>query len=147
MPDEEIVYFGSVHWFIFVPGIVLLLIGIGLFGVDSEWVVGPVMGPIVIIFGIGSLVRAIFAKVSTEVAVTTKRVIAKVGFIRRNTVELNHSKVESFTVDQSIPGRMLGFGTLVVNGTGGGKSAFRTIDSPLEFRRQAMETIDSISHE
>jgi hypothetical protein len=58
-------------------------------------------------------------------------------------MELNHSKVESFHVDQSILGRIFGFGTLVVNGTGGGKTPVPNIDSPLEFRREAMQTIDA----
>ncbi len=42
---------------------------------------------------------------STELAVTSKRVIAKLGFIRCSTVELRHSKVESLHVDQSLLGR------------------------------------------
>ena len=90
-----------------------------------------------------SLIQAFITKVSTELAITTKRVIAKVGFIRRSTIELNHSKVESITVDQSILGRILDFGTLVINGTGGGKTPIPTVDSPLEFRRNAMQAIDA----
>jgi hypothetical protein len=60
----------------------------------------------------------------------------------RHTVELNHGKVESFNVDQSIFGRIFDFGTVVVNGTGGGKTPIPNIDAPLDFRRRAMETID-----
>ncbi len=86
--------------------------------------------------------KAFIQRMTTELAVTSKRVITKVGLIRRSTMELNHSKVESFHVDQSILGRIFGFGTLVVNGTGGGKTPVPNIDSPLEFRREAMQTID-----
>ena len=42
-----------------------------------------------------------------------------------------------------ILGRIFDFGTLVVNGTGGGKTPIQNIDAPLEFRRRAMQTIDS----
>lgn len=99
-------------------------------------------GVIFLFMGIFSLIRAFFVKISTELAITSKRVIAKVGLIRRNTVELNHSKVESFNVDQSILGRIFGYGTVIVNGTGGGKTPIPSIDAPLDFRRQAVETID-----
>jgi len=85
---------------------------------------------------------ALIKRISTELAVTSKRVIAKFGFIRRNTVELNHSKVESFHVEQGVLGRILGFGTLHINGTGGGITPIPNISDPLGFRRRAMEAID-----
>ena len=102
-----------------------------------------VFGVTAIIFAIYSLIKALITKATTELAITSKRVIAKFGLIRRNTVELNHSKVESLNVDQSILGRILGFGTLVINGTGGGKTPIPSIDSPLEFRREAMQVVDA----
>lgn len=74
--------------------------------------------------------------------VTSKRVITKLGLIRRNTIELNHKKVESFHVHQSIIGRIFDYGTIIIIGAGGGKTSIPDIDSPLEFRRQAMAVID-----
>jgi len=88
-------------------------------------------------------VNSLIIKRTTELAITSKRVIVKTGLIRRNTTELNHSKVESFSVDQGILGRILGFGTLVLTGTGGGKTKISNIASPLDFRRKAMETVDA----
>lgn len=143
MSGERVVYKAKIHWFIFVPGIVLFVVGIFLFGVDKERGAGPVIGTIAVLLAIFSVIKALITKVSTELAITSKRVIAKVGLIRRNTVELNHSKVESFNVGQSIFGRIFGFGTLIINGTGGGKTPIPSIDSPLEFRRNAMEAIDA----
>lgn len=144
MPGEQIVYKAKIHWFIFVPGILLFVAGMYfLFGLGKWGVVGPVIGIIAIFLAIFSLLKAFILKVSTELAVTSKRVIAKMGLVSRNTVELNHSKVESFVVDQTILGRIFDFGTLIINGTGGGKTPIPSIDSPLEFRRNAMETIDA----
>ena len=68
--------------------------------------------------------------------------IAKFGFIRRSTIELLHGKVESFHVDQGILGRVLNFGTVVVNGTGGAKTPIPRIAAPLDFRRQALGVIE-----
>lgn len=110
MSGEQVVYKAKIHWFIFVPGLVLLIIGIFLFSVDKDGGFGPVIGTIAIFFAIFSLIKAFITKTSTELAITTKRVIAKVGLISRSTVELNHGKVESLNVDQSIFGRLLGSG-------------------------------------
>jgi len=143
LPGEEIVYKASIHWFVFVPGAFLLFIGINLSSLDVEGGTGPVFGIIAIIIALFSLVRAAITRITTELAITSKRVIAKVGLVRRNTVELNHGKVESFNIDQSIFGRIFGFGTVIVNGTGGGKTPIPNIKSPLQFRREAMQTIDS----
>ncbi|WP_425480561.1 PH domain-containing protein [Luteimonas terricola] len=54
--------------------------------------------------------------------------------VRRQTVELLHGKVEGLTVDQGILGRILNFGTVMVNGTGSGRTPIRGISEPLEFR-------------
>lgn len=142
MNDEKVVYKANIHWFIFVPGVVFFVVGIVLFG-SGEESGGPVFGLLAILLALFLLIKAFITKVTTELAITSKRVIAKVGLIRRNTVELNHSKVESFNIDQSIFGRIFGFGTLIVNGTGGGKTPIPSIDNPLEFRRNAMESIDA----
>lgn len=76
---------------------------------------------------------------TSEFAITNKRVIIKTGFIRRRTVELNLSKIESVNVDQSIIGRILGFGSIQLVGTGGTKEIFFKINKPLTFRKKFQE--------
>ena len=143
MPGERVIYMGRVHWFIFMPGTVLFLVAIGLFSVLTDEAIGlSLLGLLCLLSAVISLIKGFLFKISTELAVTSKRVIAKMGFISRKTVELNHSKVESFNVDQSIFGRMFDFGTVVVCGTGGGKTPIPNISNPLEFRRQAMNVVD-----
>jgi hypothetical protein len=88
------------------------------------------------------LVKALIYHVSIELAVTSRRVISKFGFIRRSTIELNHKNVESFKVDQSIPVRLLDFGTVRINGTGGVSTPIPRIADPLEFRKVALTTIE-----
>ena len=55
--------------------------------------------------------------------------------LRRRTVEMLNSKVEAVAVNQGILGRILGYGNIIVTGTGGTNEAFNGISSPLEFRR------------
>ena len=78
--------------------------------------------------------RAWFDWWTTEIAVTDRRVITKTGFIRRKTTEMNMEKVESVDVDQSVLGRILDYGDVIVRGTGSGLAPMRNIDAPLELR-------------
>lgn len=139
MPGEDIIYQAKIHWFIFMPGTILFISSIVLFNIEGN---AAFFGSFALIFSIYYLIKAVITRASTELAVTSKRVIAKSGLIRRSTIELNHSKVESFNVEQSILGRIFDFGTIIINGTGGGKTPIPSIESPLIFRRNAMESID-----
>jgi len=85
----------------------------------------------------------VIERATSEFAVTSRRVIIKVGLISRRTVELKLEKIESIGVDQSIPGRIFGYGTIVVNGTGGTHESFRGIASPLEFRKAVNEASEA----
>jgi uncharacterized membrane protein YdbT with pleckstrin-like domain len=76
---------------------------------------------------------------NSEFGITNKRLIIKTGIISRNTLELNLSKIESVNVNQSILGRMLGYGTLGVIGTGGTKEIFAKINNPIQFRKKFQE--------
>jgi uncharacterized membrane protein YdbT with pleckstrin-like domain len=76
---------------------------------------------------------------TSEFAVTTKRVIMKVGWLSRRVLELNLHKIESVNVDQPLLGRLLGYGTITVIGTGGTRETFHRIASPLVFRKAFQE--------
>lgn len=65
----------------------------------------------------------------------------KTGLIARRTLELNLSKVESVGVNQTIFGRILGFGDVVIIGTGGSRETFMDIRKPTEFRKKFQESI------
>ncbi len=73
---------------------------------------------------------------TSEFGVTNKRVIIKVGFLRRKTLELLLRHVEAISVDQSVMGRLLNYGSVTLTGTGGVREVFHNISKPLEFRRQ-----------
>ena len=89
-----------------------------------------------IFFTIGLLKRN-----ATEMAVTNKRVIAKTGIADRRSIEILLSRIESVVVDESAMGRILGYGTVIVRGTGGTPEVFEKIYHPLEFREQVQRQI------
>lgn len=77
-----------------------------------------------------------------EMGFTSKRVITKSGILSRRTLELLLTKVESIGIEEGLLGRMLGYGTAIVRGTGGTPEPVKNIASPLEFRRQAQQQIE-----
>jgi uncharacterized membrane protein YdbT with pleckstrin-like domain len=89
-----------------------------------------------IFFGIG-LVR----RNATEMAVTNRRVIVKTGLVDRRTIELLLQRIESIAVEEPALGRVLGYGTVIVRGTGGTPEVFPQIARPLEFREQVQRQI------
>ena len=80
---------------------------------------------------------------TSEYAITNKRVIIKIGLISRKTLEMNLSKIESVNVDQSIFGRLLGYGASTIIGTGGTRETFSDLANPIQFRRVFQECVDT----
>ncbi|HVZ20238.1 MAG TPA: PH domain-containing protein, partial [Vicinamibacterales bacterium] len=63
------------------------------------------------------------------------RVVIKIGFVRRRTLELLLRQIEAISVDQNVAGRLFGYGSVTLTGTGGVHEVFHDIARPLEFRR------------
>ena len=135
LPGERVVYRAHLHKLAF-----LGLIGIAIFlilaGALALGTTVPMLAVVAFAAALVPLVSAYIAYNSSEFAVTDKRVIIKVGFIQRRTVETMLSKVEGIEVNQGVIGRLVDYGTIIISGTGGTKESFRNIAAPLEFRRQ-----------
>jgi uncharacterized membrane protein YdbT with pleckstrin-like domain len=108
---EQVVYEAKLHWMIFVSLKALLTL----------------------------FIAPLIEFSTSEFAITNKRVIIKVGLITRRTLEMNLNKIESVNVNQGLLGRLLGYGTIVIVGTGGTKEPFADISDPLTFRKKFQE--------
>ncbi len=150
MDGEHIVYRGRLTLVIFISPIVWFIIALSLFGVGvnmKEANVRTFMVAISGLFVLSALItfmRPFFQYVTSEFGITNRRVIVKTGLFRRKSLEILLSKIESIQVDQSILGRLCGFGSITVTGTGGTKDPFRNIAAPFELRKKAEEQIASI---
>ena len=138
---ETIVYATKLHRLIYIHTILLLIACIILAGAavatsDNQGI-SLALGIAAVIFALLALsagLRAFIRRATTELAVTNHRVIYKSGLLSRHTIEMNRDKVESVDVDQSLLGRIFGYGTVVVRGTGGSLEPMRNIGDPLSFR-------------
>ena len=138
---ETVVYRAKLHMIMFLFPILLLLLGVLLLGALLLRGESTTVAVVILAIGAVSLLRRWIEFQTSEFAVTTKRVLIKVGFIQRHTLELLLGKVEGIGVDQDIIGRLWGYGTIVVTGTGGTMERFGSIAKPLEFRKQVQERI------
>jgi len=78
----------------------------------------------------------------SDYGITNKRAIMKMGWISRNAYETFLERIEGTRVDQSVMGRILGYGTLIVIGTGGTFDSFPFVPNVLQFRHQLQQGID-----
>jgi len=143
LPGESVVYRGRLHRMIFgfpvaVATLLVVILIVSIRVRQELWV-----ALLFAVVAVAAFIPAWVLYTSSEFAVTNKRVVMKVGLIRRRTLETLLSKVESIDVDQSILGRMFDYGTITVVGTGGSKEGFHRIGKPLEFRRQVQAAISS----
>ncbi len=132
LPDEHVVCRAELHWIIFARAILVLVVGLVLVFVPR---IGQA-GLVVLLLGVVMLVPPFVAYRTTELGVTNKRVIVKTGLVRRRTLELLLRQVEAISVDQSLLGRLLGFGSITLTGTGGVREVFHRVRDPLELRRR-----------
>lgn len=147
-PEEDVVYAAQVHWIVLVKGIGHLLIGgaiyLALLALLPTQETVPLAAVLLLwgCIGLWSFICGVVEMKTTELAVTTKRVIAKRGLIRRETVELFLGRTETILVDQSVLGRLLGYGSISVGGVGGRTAPIRNVINPLGFRRAVVNEVE-----
>ncbi|RME36028.1 MAG: PH domain-containing protein [Thermoflexia bacterium] len=156
MPNEKVLLKASIHPIVLLPSLlsfaVAALFALPAFATPSHAGSGATTSSLALAACCGSLlflanaaqegIRALVYVLTTEFAVTNRRIIAKRGFIRRHTVEMLLTRVETVSVHQNILGRLLNYGTIAVTGTGGTRESFRAIVAPLRVRQGIHRVIE-----
>jgi uncharacterized membrane protein YdbT with pleckstrin-like domain len=153
--DERVVYRTYLHWIVLVPSFALggVLIVVGVIAatrprfLDTVYSGGGnhllVLGYVLVIAGLCVAAGGVLRRISTALTVTTRRVTISTGIALRRSLEILLSKVESIEVEQTLIGRLLDYGSIVVRGTGGTPEPIQMIGHPLDFRRQVQNQIES----
>lgn len=151
---ESVFYRARLHWIVMLwpalAGACVGVLGIGLLvgGVynSARWGgFSGAMGIVGFLLFLGAVVLiggGIVRRNATEIAVTDRRVLIKTGIVNRKTLELLLSRIESIGVNESPLGRMLGYGTVILRGTGGTPEPFDRIARPLDFRREVQRRVE-----
>lgn len=153
VPGETVLYKTHLHWIVLVPplivsailGIIGLAFFVGGYKASSKDVsYGMILfGALLLATAAISVTTGLLRKNATEVAVSNRRVLIKTGLISRKTIEVTLSKVESVGVSESAFGRILGYGDVIVRGTGGTTESFARIANPEELSRQVQGQLGS----
>ncbi len=139
VPGEEVIYRAKLSIYALITPLILLVI---LFYLATR--IDALVVVIVVIFGLYFLFRIFLIYQTTEFALTNRRIIAKKGILRRHSIEIMLNKVESITVNQPLDGRIFGFGTVIVTGSGGTQESFKMIDQPMELRKMVNTRVASL---
>jgi len=147
LEGEKIMYSARQHGILYVWAALIALIGIGQFVAamvvqpDYNWLV--VHGIIMLVMIAIAAINAVNTYGGRQYLVTNRRLICKRGIIRRESLELLLRKCEGVKIEQSIMGRLLNYGTVIVT-TGEATNVFKYIDNPIRFSAQINQQIDNL---
>ena len=157
VPGEILIYQTRLHWVVMLwhlvlgcfllvlPGALLLYSTHSQTGIKSQTLqVMEIASAVLLVCGVVVILVGMVRRNATEMAVTNRRVVIKTGLASRKTIEMLLNKVESIEVSETTGGRMLGYGTIVVIGTGGTPQPFHKVAHPLEFRSQVQQQIEKL---
>jgi uncharacterized membrane protein YdbT with pleckstrin-like domain len=156
-PGETVIYRTRLHWIVMLGHIIVGSLLLALPGVlvlhyvfsqtQTDSPMSHVLeggGVALLIGGVVAILMGLVRRNATEMAVTTRRVVIKTGLVSRRTIEMLLNKVESIEVSEPTFGRIVGYGSIVVIGTGGTLEPFHKIAHPLEFRSQVQQQIEKL---
>jgi acyl-coenzyme A synthetase/AMP-(fatty) acid ligase len=157
VPGETVIYETRLHWIVMLwhivlgclllglPGVLLLYYAFSQTGIENKTLhVTEGGGVALLVCGVVVILMGMVRRNATEMAVTNRRVVIKTGLVSRKTIEMLLNKVESIEVSETVFGRMMGYGTIVVIGTGGTPEPFHKVAHPLEFRSQVQQQIEKL---
>jgi uncharacterized membrane protein YdbT with pleckstrin-like domain len=142
---ESLIYETGVHWSVLFWPVLIALILVGgaivcILQKDPNFLYA---GAGLLVLALVIVVVAAIKRRATEIAVTNRRVVIKTGIANRRSLEIMLPKVESIGITEPFMGRVLGYGTVVIHGTGGTPEPFDKIAHPAEFRKHVQEQVDA----
>ena len=156
VPGEKVVYTTRLHWIvmlghIFAACVLWAMGGYLLWYALAHAQMEPTSrhwaeygGAALLVCGLIVLLVGTVRRNATEMAVTTRRVVIKTGIASRRTIEMLLNKVETIEVSEPGMGRILGYGSITMIGTGGTSEQFHKIAHPLAFRSEVQQQIEKL---
>lgn len=157
VPGETVVYQTRLHWIVMLRHLFLGLLLLAVSGVLLSYLLKqPRFGATgqhlaeagataLLVCGIVAILAGVVRRSATEMAVTSRRVVVKQGLVNRKTIEMLLNKIETIEVSEPMFGRMLGYGSITMIGTGGTSEPFHKIAHPLQFRSAVQQQLEKLS--
>ncbi|NOT39367.1 MAG: PH domain-containing protein [Alphaproteobacteria bacterium] len=146
--SESILFSTGYHWLYWVgvallagPFLALLILGtVELFPARDIFLL--ILAFVPFCYGAYRFVHGI----ALEIAVTSDRFVKKSGLVSIKSEEVSLDKIEEVSVEESILGRIFGFGTIFVHGTGAGEIRVPMLKDPVNLRRQIQTAREQLKH-
>ncbi|MCC6598938.1 MAG: PH domain-containing protein [Alphaproteobacteria bacterium] len=159
-PDEELVHVGQFHWLYTVQAFMSIIWGVilsvmiiagavviykqfGWFKPDVAWLdavrdLHPgvrIFSFIVFVLGLLGFAQKMVIKATTEIAITSSRLVYKRGLIARRVKEISIDRIEGVNVLQTVMGRIFNYGRLAIRGMGVGEVVLPALEDPIALRK------------
>jgi len=147
---EQIVIIARFHWLYMLRAWLALiaplavLAGVLIYADEMVREGLAIFAAALVVVGIIAFLTMAIRKWTTEIGITSHRLVRKTGFISLKTEEVALPNIEGVKVSQSLLGRIFGYGTLKIEGTGDDSVDIPNIDDPVGFRR-AIETAKGLA--
>ncbi|MBU0455698.1 MAG: PH domain-containing protein [Gammaproteobacteria bacterium] len=141
LPDEKVIHRGHRHWIVFgwpIAWVFISLIFVLRLGLMEKVFLLPLF--IALVTGFDAFIDY----TQSELAVTNRRIMLKMGWLSRSSMEIALENIASINVEQSLGGRFLGYGTLTFNDVGSARSPYKNISDPFAFRKAALDQLTNV---
>lgn len=119
---EDVIKVANIHWVVFsMPALYCFI------ALMAALFFHPIMGGAILFVSLYSIYNAFIYYYMTDLVLTSKKVMKREGFLTRDWIRMEFSKIENAYLEQPILGRYLGYSTIIVSGVGQGSIAVRAI--------------------
>jgi uncharacterized membrane protein YdbT with pleckstrin-like domain len=146
---ETVIARAHFHWLyalatwgaLFVPGFALLVFGGRAatlpqpFALDETVTWAAILAALLFVMGIWTFLRLMIRRITTEIGVTSHRFVEKAGLFSLRSNEIALPNIEGVRVHQTFAGRIFGYGTVRIEGTGVDAVTTPPIADPIGFVR------------
>src|SRR5262249_34511650 len=142
MPGERVLYLTRRHFVLTLAGPLSIALACAVVGTFFFHAVSRIAGWVFFGFAVIGVAHGVILHLSSKFFVTNRRLMIKTGILTTKSWEFLLPKIEGIHIEQSLLGRLHGFGSIVITGTGGSRDVFEGVAHPFEFRQAIDEQIE-----
>ncbi len=136
--------FGQRIWRAALAGLLILIVAL-IMMISPEFRVIGWIAVVIAIVPAAELIRILSDWLNEQFIITNRRVMEVRGIINKHVRDSALEKVNDVELEQSIVGRLLGYGTVqIITGSDIGVNMFRRISNPVRFKREMLNAKEEL---